>query len=84
MAATCFKYTRKVIPKHLKIPGTDVQFIEEILNVCDVIETEQLSTKAKITSLQAHVGSVGIPRPGKCRMPGIAFSKWNLKCISMA
>ena len=44
-----------------------------MLNVCDVIGTEQRSMKAKMTSLQVQMDSVGVSRPGKCRMPDAPF-----------
>ena len=84
------KSLTKNIAKHFEIPGTDVQFsrklklleetLDEILNVCDVIGTEQHSMKTKMTSLQVQMDSVGVSRPGKCRMSVVSFSKWNLMC----
>ena len=68
---------------HFEIPGTDVQFgrklklleetLDEILNVCDVIGTEQRSMKVKMTSLQVQMDSAGVSRPGKCRMSVVSF-----------
>ena len=80
----------KNITKHFDIPGTDVRFsrklklleetLDEILNVCDVIGTEQRSMKTKMTSLQMQIDSTGVSKPGKSRMWDMKFSKWNLKC----